>query len=86
MASQEHNILKGEVGNVKRGLRMYDGRWNADRVTWKRALPVVGVGIVWNDRMEVEKEVIESKQLNETWQAGRADTYVIDLRWDDHVR
>ena len=44
------------------------------------------VGISWNDKVKVIKEVIKTEQLKEAWAVGRVEKYVVALGWKGNAR
>ena len=51
-----------------------------------RNKPGAGVGIAWNDKVEVVKEIIKTEELKKAWKIGRVDTYPVDLGWEESLR
>ena len=48
--------------------------------------PGAGVGIAWNDRVEVVKEIIKTKELKKAWMIERVEKYLVDLGWEENLR
>ena len=51
-----------------------------------RKKAAVGVGVIHNDKAKVIKEKIRSKMLQQAWQAGRVEKYLIDIGSERNLR
>lgn len=45
-----------------------------------------GVGVIQNDKAKVIKEKIRVESLQESWEAGWVEKYLVDLGWDSNSR
>ena len=46
----------------------------------------MGVRVIHNDKVKVIKEKIRTNRLQQAWEAGRVEKYLIDLGWERNLR
>lgn len=79
-------MKKGMIGWIREEFRKAGWTMLCGPADESRKKAAAGAGVIHNDRVKVMKEKIRTKRLQQAWEAGRVEKYLIDPGWERNLR